>query len=132
MEIIENIKDYGDRRFSYTYKATTGATAKAIFHYTIGGGSLKARYIDEECKSSLLCKFSRIDDYITQAESKGIGQKISGEIKFQCNGFHIYHGGMELGKIKMVMSVKQGREAQHTSLTGMRVYQRTKVYGENF
>lgn len=130
---MEHIKDYGHSKFSFSYK-NSGATATAVFYYTVGGGSLTARYAEGNCKNSLspVFKFTNTDNYITKSTACGIGQKISGEVKFQCHGLPIVGGGMELGKIRIVMSVEQGREAQHTSLTGMRVYHRAKIYGQDF
>lgn len=125
-------KDYGNRKFSVEYKCFA-SIIKAIYHYEIIGGGLNFRYIEGEAQNVIkpLEKISVVDTYDQSITSREIGKNIMSTVTFQLKAATPIFGGFDMGKYRIEMSVKQGKEIQHPSKTGMMVYQRAKVYAAN-
>ncbi len=124
-------KDYGSRKFTYKQNFS-GSVLQATFGYTIGGGCLTTRYITGECTNycaPITSRASLVGKNIIDKKANNIGEKIIAEAIFKIE-LPTEKGSVSLGKTKFVMSVEQGKEIQHTSQTGMKIFQRTHVYSK--
>ena len=125
-------KDYGDRKFSFTYGIPHILTQTATLGYKLDYGRIETRYIKGEVNNiiSPIAKATLESSTITKSVSENIGEKVAGEAIFVGTAYGGLYGGADISHVKMTISIEQGADANHPTKCGMYHIIRANVYSK--